>query len=311
MAGGHAVSGVLGAGLILLAVAGVSGLVITAPGWPRGVPYVAGAAGAGCLAVAGGFALAGRAVTLNVAGWLGDPLPGQQALGLAADRLSGLFLVMAFGAAGECRSRSRAGRPGRIWQCFPANRPRPTSRHPDAGRRVRAGARLGRGGHDGDRRVHGPVRLGGADGRVLSAGGGQRQRPGPCGCGADHGGVREGERGGAAHRAAAARDAVALDRPGLVRARAWRRCQDDGAGAAARRIRGQGRAAAVPGVAAARVRGGARPGPRGDGRKCASTSAFTGCGGRWRCWVTRRAGSRESCCCSAGSPRCSASRTPR
>ena len=29
-------------------------------------------------------------------------------------------------------------------------------------------------------------------------------------------------------------DAVALDRPGLVRARAWRRGQDDGAGAAAR-----------------------------------------------------------------------------
>jgi len=90
---------VLAAGFILLAVAAVSGLVITAPGWPRGVPYVAGAAGSACLAVAGGFALAGRAVGLNVAGWLGDPLPGQQALGLAADRLSGLFLVMTFGAA--------------------------------------------------------------------------------------------------------------------------------------------------------------------------------------------------------------------
>ena len=37
---------VLAAGFILLAVAAVSGLVITAPGWPRGVPYVAGAAGA-------------------------------------------------------------------------------------------------------------------------------------------------------------------------------------------------------------------------------------------------------------------------
>ena len=90
---------VLAAAFILLAVAAVSGLVITAPGWPRGVPYVAGAAGSACLAVAGGFALAGRAVGLNVAGWLGDPLPGQQALGLAADRLSGLFLVMTFGAA--------------------------------------------------------------------------------------------------------------------------------------------------------------------------------------------------------------------
>lgn len=92
-------SGLLAAGLVLLAVAAASGLVVTAPGWPRGVPYAAGAAGAGCLAVAGAFALAGRTVGLNVAGWLGDPLPGQQALGLAADRLSGLFLVMAFGAA--------------------------------------------------------------------------------------------------------------------------------------------------------------------------------------------------------------------
>src|SRR3984885_12246326 len=90
---------VLAAGFILLAMAAVSGLVITAPGWPRGVPSGAGAAGAGCLAVAGGFALAGRAVTLNMAGWLGDPLPGQQALGLAADRLSGLFLLMVLGAA--------------------------------------------------------------------------------------------------------------------------------------------------------------------------------------------------------------------
>ncbi|WP_300605430.1 proton-conducting transporter membrane subunit, partial [Trebonia sp.] len=35
----------------------------------------------------------------NVAGWLGTPLPGQQAAGLAADRLSGLFLVLALGAA--------------------------------------------------------------------------------------------------------------------------------------------------------------------------------------------------------------------
>ena len=87
------------AGLVLFAVAAVSGLVMNRPGWMRAVPYLAGAAGAGCLAVAGGFALAGRAVTLNVAGWLGDPLPGQQALGLAADRLSGMFLLMAFGAA--------------------------------------------------------------------------------------------------------------------------------------------------------------------------------------------------------------------
>jgi hydrogenase-4 component B len=93
------VSALLAAGLILLAVAAVSGLVITGPGRRRGMPYAAGAAGAACVAAAGGFALAGRTVGLDVAGWLGDPLPGQQALGLTADRMSGMFLVMAFGAA--------------------------------------------------------------------------------------------------------------------------------------------------------------------------------------------------------------------
>ena len=92
-------SGLFAAGLILLTGAAAAGLAAAGPGWRRGVPYAAGAAGAGCLAVAGGFALAGHAVALNVAGWLGDPLPGQRALGLAADRLSGLFLVMALGAA--------------------------------------------------------------------------------------------------------------------------------------------------------------------------------------------------------------------
>ena len=61
--------------------------------------YLIGAAGSGCLAATGGFALTGRLVTLDVAGWLGDPIPGQQAANLAADRLSGLFLAMAFGAA--------------------------------------------------------------------------------------------------------------------------------------------------------------------------------------------------------------------
>jgi hydrogenase-4 component B len=65
----------------------------------RGLPYAIGAAGAALLAVAGGSALAGQTVRLNAAGWLGDPVPGQQALGLAADRLSGLFLLMTFGAA--------------------------------------------------------------------------------------------------------------------------------------------------------------------------------------------------------------------
>jgi hydrogenase-4 component B len=92
-------NGVFAAGLILLAVAAAAGLVVTSPGWARGLPYAAGAAGAACLAVAGAFAVDGRPVRLDVAGWLGDPVAGQQALGLSADRLSGLFLVMAFGAA--------------------------------------------------------------------------------------------------------------------------------------------------------------------------------------------------------------------
>jgi len=93
------VSALFAAGMILLAAAAAAGLAITAPGRARSVPYALGAAGSACLAVAGGFALAGRTVRLNVAGWLGDPLPGQQALGLSADRMSGMFLVMALGAA--------------------------------------------------------------------------------------------------------------------------------------------------------------------------------------------------------------------
>ena len=55
--------------------------------------------GSACLAVLGGFALTGRTVQLDVGGLLGQAVPGQQTAGLAADRLSGLFLAMAFGAA--------------------------------------------------------------------------------------------------------------------------------------------------------------------------------------------------------------------
>ena len=115
----------LAAGLILLALSGLAGLLVTTPGPARALPYVLGAAGSAVLAVAGGLALAGRTVTLDAGGWLGDPLPGQQALGLAADRLSGLFLVTALGAAvpvsvafadwaarsaGPARQRQKAGR---------------------------------------------------------------------------------------------------------------------------------------------------------------------------------------------------------
>jgi hydrogenase-4 component B len=95
------VSGLFGAGLILLALAAAADFLggRLMRFWGAGPLYLLGAAGSVCLAVAGGFAVTGRAVTLDVAGWLGDPIPGQRAAGLAADRLSGLFLVMAFGAA--------------------------------------------------------------------------------------------------------------------------------------------------------------------------------------------------------------------
>jgi formate hydrogenlyase subunit 3/multisubunit Na+/H+ antiporter MnhD subunit len=93
------VSALLAAGLILLAVAAATGIAVTGPGRRRSIPYVVGAAASACLAIAGGFAVDGRAVTLGIAGWLGSPLPGQQTLGPGADRLSGLFLVLALGAA--------------------------------------------------------------------------------------------------------------------------------------------------------------------------------------------------------------------
>ena len=91
-------SGLFAAGLILLALAAVADFIgrRSLRSWPL---YLAGAAGSACLAVVGGFALAGRPVQLDVAGWLGDPVPGQQAAALAADRLSGMFLALTFGAA--------------------------------------------------------------------------------------------------------------------------------------------------------------------------------------------------------------------
>ena len=91
-------SGLFAAGLILLALAALADF---AGGrlMRSGPLYLLGAAGSACLAVLGGFALAGRDVRLDVAGWLGDPVPGQQAAALGADRLSGLFLALSFGAA--------------------------------------------------------------------------------------------------------------------------------------------------------------------------------------------------------------------
>jgi formate hydrogenlyase subunit 3/multisubunit Na+/H+ antiporter MnhD subunit len=92
-------SALLAAGFILLAFAAAAGLLLPRPGWTRGAPYLAGAAGSACLAAAGGLALTGRTVRLDTVGWLGDPIGTGQAPGLAVDQLSGLFLAMAFGAA--------------------------------------------------------------------------------------------------------------------------------------------------------------------------------------------------------------------
>jgi hydrogenase-4 component B len=93
------VSAVFAAGLLLLAVAAAVGLIAWRPGPLRGAPYALGAAGAGCLAATGGSALAGQTVRLGVAGWLAAPAGSGEGSGLAVDRLSGLFLVMALGAA--------------------------------------------------------------------------------------------------------------------------------------------------------------------------------------------------------------------
>ncbi len=100
------------AGLIAFMCAGLTDLVGGARRDDlRAVPYLIGAAGAGCLAVAGASALAGQQVRLTIAGWLGR---GTEAL--AADQLSGLFLVIGFGAAlaVSLAFASWASRPGAV-----------------------------------------------------------------------------------------------------------------------------------------------------------------------------------------------------
>jgi formate hydrogenlyase subunit 3/multisubunit Na+/H+ antiporter MnhD subunit len=92
-------SALFAAGLILLAAAAASGLIAWRPGRLRAMPYALGTAGTACAAAAGGFALAGQTVQLDVGGWLAAPVGSRQTPGLAVDRLSGLFLVMALGAA--------------------------------------------------------------------------------------------------------------------------------------------------------------------------------------------------------------------
>ncbi|HEX3923296.1 MAG TPA: proton-conducting transporter membrane subunit [Streptosporangiaceae bacterium] len=102
---GYAV--LLAAGLLLLAAGAAADLLlgVTRPRL-RPVPYLLGTAASAALAVAGAGALAGRPVTLRPSGVLGlGPAGGLgwagglSTLNPAADRLSGLFLVIAFGAA--------------------------------------------------------------------------------------------------------------------------------------------------------------------------------------------------------------------
>jgi len=94
-----------GAGLVLLAAGGVADLLAGPRGAVRArAPYLACAAGSACLAAAGAAAVAGRPVALRTGGWLGVVAAGARPVfsrlpGLAADRLSGLFLLIAFAAA--------------------------------------------------------------------------------------------------------------------------------------------------------------------------------------------------------------------
>ena len=248
-------SGLFAAGLILLAVAALADLAggRIARFMGSGPLYLLGAAGSACLAVLGGFALAGRSVQLGVGGWLSQPVPGQPTAGLAADRLSGLFLALAFGAAVP------------VSVAFASWARSTREKRRGAGRELRTGARLGRGDRDGAGRVHLPVRLGGADARLLPAGRVRAAQAGT-GCrGPAYLRVRQGQRGRAAGRAAAAGYQVALDHAGVVRARARRPGPDHRPGAAAGRLRDQGRAGAVPDLAAARLLSGTGPGPRDHG----------------------------------------------
>ena len=271
---------VLAAGLGVLAVAGLLDLAVGAR-WPRlrGLPYLVGAAGSACLAVAGAGALAGHPARLAAAGWPGAGWLGAGTAGLVADRLSGLFLVIAFGAAVavSLAFASWAARPGAVGR-----------RGLGASYALTLGA-VG-GGHHGGGRVHLPAGVGTGDGRVLPAG---RVRAGPPG---RPGGALVtlvfGKISGAALLVGLLLLAVrsgSLDLtsfahvPGGV-ARATAQV------AARRRFRGQGRTGPVPGLAAPRVRGRARDRPGRSWPASRSMSASTACGGPWPCSARRPPG---------------------
>jgi hydrogenase-4 component B len=94
---------VLAAGLILLALAAALDLAAGTrrPRW-RPLPYLTGAVASACLLAAGAAAVAGQAVAIRSGGLLGPVWIGRRPAslpGLTADKLSGLFLVIAFAAA--------------------------------------------------------------------------------------------------------------------------------------------------------------------------------------------------------------------
>jgi hydrogenase-4 component B len=101
---------VMAAGLVLLTLAAATDLLfgVRRVRW-KSVPYLIGTAGSACLLAAGAAAVAGQSVTLGTGRILGlvaigrgtgGATPGfAMAADLAADKLSGLFLVIAFGAA--------------------------------------------------------------------------------------------------------------------------------------------------------------------------------------------------------------------
>lgn len=102
----------LAGGLAVFAVAGIEDLIAGARhDRLRAIPYLLGAIGSACLLAVGVVGLAGHQVRLAVAGWLGAGTDG-----LAADSLSSLFIVIAFGAAFavSLAFASWAARPGAV-----------------------------------------------------------------------------------------------------------------------------------------------------------------------------------------------------
>ena len=190
-----------------------------------------------------------------ITGWLGQPVPGEQSADLAADRLSGLFLAVAFGAAlpTSVAFASWAARPESVIR-----------RGLGTGHALALGAvAVIVDGRDAFTVLFGWETL--TIGFYLLAGSDRARR----GRAADAQlTFAFGRLSGAALLAGLLLLAAKsqLDHARVVHARARRRRPDHGPGAAADRVRDQGGPGAVPDLAAARLRGGPRSGPRDHGR---------------------------------------------